>query len=297
MQTPGRPNPQWTILESLRWTTDYFVSHGIDTPRLDAEILLATALGLSRLDLYLRYDQPLSAEERSRFKGLIKRRIRREPVAYILEQKEFWTVSLRVTPDVLIPRPETECLVEASLALIPTNPLMKIFEIGTGSGAVSIALASERTGHQIIASDLSEIALCIARENARLNGLDGVVQFFCGNGCLPLKETDGPFDLIVSNPPYIQSDEINRLEPEIRQYEPKMALDGGPDGLECIRQILTTAHRHLKSGGHLLLEIGWDQPGGVQTIVDAVGAYDHIAFLKDLGGRNRVVRLRKENRY
>ncbi|RJQ57295.1 MAG: peptide chain release factor N(5)-glutamine methyltransferase [Desulfobacteraceae bacterium] len=288
------PGTKWTLLSLLKWTTDYFKSHGIENPRTDAEVLLAEALGLRRIDLYIRYDQPLTDDELSRFKAMIKRRIRREPVAYITGAKEFWSMDLRVTGDVLIPRPETELLVEAALDIIPNEAAaFRVFEIGTGSGAISLAIARERPAWQLFASDICVKAVTVARENAERNGLKERIQFFVGNGCKPLKEDLYSYDMIVSNPPYIKTDDLPGLQPEIYLYEPRKALEGGMDGLDTVRQIVGSAHRHLNRGGHLILEIGSDQRAGVQQIIESAGRYGSIAFFKDYSGHDRMVHARR----
>ncbi len=288
------PEPKWTILELLKWTTDFFKSRDIESPRADAEVLLAAALQMDRIDLYVRYDQPLTPEELSQFKLMIKRRIRREPVAYILGMKEFWSLSLRVSENVLIPRPETECLVEKALELIPVDSPLRIFDVGTGTGAIALALASERPRCRIIASDISLKALKVAGENAKHHSLSERVWFLSGNGFFPLKAEVPRLDMILSNPPYIRTAEIDRLQPEIAFYEPRTALDGGPDGLDCIRAIIGDAHRFLNSNGYLLLEIGYDQRKEVAQIAEAVGCYEAISFEKDYSGHDRLVRMRKK---
>jgi len=292
-QTTG-PEPRWTILKLLKWTTDYFKSHDIESPRADAEVLLAEALQIGRIDLYVRYDQPLTTDELSLYKSMIKRRVRREPVAYIVGVKEFWSMDLRVSGDVLVPRPETECLVEKALSLIPEDVELKILEIGTGSGAIALALTSERPRCRIIASDLSTKALDTAGKNAGIHGLSERIHFLCGSGSQPFKEDGRPFDLILSNPPYIRTDEIEGLQPEIVRYEPRMALDGGLDGLGCIREIIGSAHRFLKPQGYLLLEIGYDQRTGVEKIAQSVGRYGTVSIEKDYSGNDRVALIRKK---
>ncbi|MCK4985527.1 MAG: peptide chain release factor N(5)-glutamine methyltransferase, partial [Desulfobacterales bacterium] len=250
--------PEWTIIKLVQWATTYFSNHDIDSPRATAEILLAHVLNSRRIDLYLRYDQPLIPDELERFKALIKRRLKREPVAYILESKEFWSMDLQVTRDVLIPRPETECLVEKVLELLASdsNPASKlILELGTGCGAVILALASENPRHSYWATDISVNAIRIARQN----DLNGKVHFIIGDWFAPLRSKPGLFDLIVSNPPYIKSEDLNRLQPEIHAYEPLLALDGAADGLHCLRHIIQSAYFFLNPGGVIILEMGHDQ--------------------------------------
>ncbi|OQX28306.1 MAG: protein-(glutamine-N5) methyltransferase, release factor-specific [Desulfobacteraceae bacterium IS3] len=283
----------WTILEILKWASPYFASRNIDTPRLDAEILLSHALQCKRIDLYLRYDQPLCKNELALFKSLIKRRISREPVAYIVGKKDFWSLELEITGDVLIPRPETECVVETAISLLPPDVPKRILEIGTGSGAIVLALASEQPGNVFFASDRSVKAVEIARKNAFRNNLGERVHFFAGDWFAPLR-TDMPlFDMILSNPPYIRRGMIPQLAPEICKYEPSAALDGGPDGLAALRHIIRSAYSYLADGGHLLLEIGYDQKDAVQKIAAGCGYYEDISVIKDYGGHDRVVQMRK----
>jgi release factor glutamine methyltransferase len=298
---PKSRDPEWTIIKLLKWTTSYFKSHDIDSPRSTAEILLAHVLKLKRIDLYLRYDQPLSLNELSKFKVLIKRRIEREPVAYILGVKEFWSMDFAVTKDVLIPRPETECLVEAALSLLPEDnsndvkPAPKsILELGTGSGAVILAIASMRSKHTYFASDRSVEAVSLAGQNSKQHGLDTTVSFFCADWFMPLTGGRKRFDMIISNPPYVSTREIERLQPEIYKYEPVSALDGDKDGLFCLRHIINTAHHYLNRNGSLLLEIGHDQKNDVRSIIDQCGNYEHVVFTKDYSGYDRVVRMKKK---
>lgn len=284
--------PEWTIIKLLQWTTSYFKSSGIDSPRATAEILLAHTLGLKRIDLYLRHDQPLNKNELDLFKSLIKRRKNREPVAYITGVKEFWSMELEVTQDVLIPRPETECLVEEALLVLAKESLRntgKILEMGTGSGAVILAIASQKPGHLYFASDISFSALDVAIKNAKKLGFEDRISFFCGNWFLPLKGKDNLFDIILSNPPYIRKNEIRNLQPEINRFEPPTALDGGENGLNHVRYIIECACRFLNSEGNLLLEIGHDQKDAVDGIIKETGNYKQVYFRKDYSGLDRVV--------
>ena len=295
-QTNSRP-PEWTIIKLLKWATTYFRSHDIESPRASAEILLAHALDLERIDLYLRYDQPLDGEELNRFKALIKRRLKREPVAYIIGQKGFWSIDLNVSQEVLIPRPETECLVEAALeALSAATPdgSQRILELGTGSGAVILALAAQHADRQYYASDISLNAIRIARDNARRLSLEEYIRFFGGDWFAPLNPDCGCFDLILSNPPYIKSEALEDLQPEIFHFEPIRALDGGPDGLSCLRRIIDQAHCYLNPGGILLLEIGHDQRADVERLMEHCGQYDQFDCIPDYGGCDRVVQMRKK---
>lgn len=291
-------NGKWTILELLEWTASYFKSREVESPRASAEILLAHALHLNRIDLYLRYDQPLCNNELERYKALIKRRARREPVAYILGAKEFWSLELTVTPEVLIPRPETESLVETALGVLDGDLHLAprhILELGTGCGAIALALASQRPEHLYFASDLFKAATGIAKQNAKRHGLDDRIHFFVGDWMEPLQEKTQLFDMIISNPPYIPSGGIPELQPEIYKYEPLSALDGEEDGLGCLRKIIGAAHRSLKPRGSLVLEIGYDQKAAVQRIIERCEKYDEVVFSKDYSGMDRVARMRKKD--
>lgn len=284
--------PEWTIIKLLKWTTSYFKSNGVDSPRATAEILLAYTLGIKRIDLYLRHDQPLNRRELDLFKSLIKKRTNREPVAYIVGGKEFWSMELAVSQDVLIPRPETECLVEEALSVLAKEPLCnpkRILEMGTGSGAVILAIASQMPEHLYFASDISVNAAVIAMKNAKRLGYDNKISFFCGDWFLPLRERNNLFDIIVSNPPYIRKNDIENLQPEIKRFEPIEALDGGEDGLYHIRHIIKYAHLFLNNEGNLLLEIGHDQKDAVDKIVKETGNYKQVYCRKDYSGFDRVV--------
>ncbi|QTA82503.1 Release factor glutamine methyltransferase [Desulfonema limicola] len=287
----------WTIHKLLKWTDSYFKSRNIENPRASAEIILAHALGLKRIDLYIQYDQPLVDKELALFKSLIKRRINKEPVAYIVGKKEFWSMNLEVTRDVLIPRPETECLIEAALKFLPDDSKLhkkKILELGTGTGAITIALASERPFNMYFASDWSQKALAVAKRNAKQHILTGEVSFICGDWFGPFKENSIFFDMLLSNPPYIKTDIIPDLEPEIKDYEPFGALDGDKDGLGAIRHILYSACSYLADKGWMLLEIGHDQKEDVLKIVESCGTYENFCCLKDYSGNNRVVQIQKK---
>ena len=298
MQNQQKPSDsQWTILKLLKWTTSYFKNHNIESPRASAEILLSYALKVERIDLYLRHDQPLSEKELLRFKTLIKRRTDREPVAYIIGSKEFWSMEFEVTPDVLIPRPETESVVAEALSHLPASndaSSKRILEIGTGSGAIVLALASERPNHIFFASDRSEKAIAVALKNAKRHELDNTIHFFSAVWFEPLNERKQPFDMILSNPPYIRSGAIPGLQPEIYKYEPIEALNGGKDGLGPIKHIIEFGYRYLRSGGSLILEIGYDQKAQVHQIIEQSGHYCETAFNKDFSGHDRVVCMKKK---
>lgn len=286
----------WTIARLIAWTTDFFAGRSIDSPRMTAELLLAYGLGIGRIDLYLQYDKPLTQDELARFKALIKRRAEREPVAYITGIRGFWTLDLEVSPGVLIPRPDTECLVERALVdmadLAAGGRTLTVVDLGTGSGAIVLALASERPGHRYVAVDLSRDALAQARAN-RDRLLPGTPVLFVNGDWLEAFEPRQDMDLIVSNPPYIPRAVIDTLEPEVARFEPRLALDGDGDGLACIRRIVGSAEAFLRPGGVLLMEMGYDQKEAVRTLFDGYPGYDEVDFFTDYAGHDRVVRARK----
>lgn len=295
LKRPKSKIDEWTIIKLLEWTTSYFKNHKIESPRSCAEILLAFALNIDRIGLYLEYDKPLCKEELGKFKALIKRRVAGEPVAYILGSKEFWSMNFYVNRNVLIPRPETELLVEQALVLLPDDSTAypkNILELGTGSGAVVISIASERPENIFFSSDCSKEAIAIAKKNAVYLHVEEKINFFSGNWLLPLKESSCFFDIIISNPPYIPKDVIPDLQSEICKYEPLTALDGGKDGLSSLKTIIFNAHMYMKKHGYLLLEIGENQAEMLKKIIGDCGKYDQIKFIKDYSGYDRVVKLR-----
>ncbi len=298
MPNPSPPADEpWTIMRLIHSSAAFLKERGIDSPRTTAELLLAHALGLERVQLYMRHDQPLAPREVAAFRELIRRRLRREPVAYILGRKGFWTLELAVGPEVLIPRPETECLVEAALARLAAFPAerpARVLDLGTGSGAIILALASAAPRHRYFASDLSIGALATARRNALAAGLGQRAAFWAADWLEAFRPDGAFFELIVSNPPYIARAELAGLPPEIARHEPPLALDGGEDGLSSLRIILHGACRHLVPGGSLLLEIGAGQRTAVAGLADQAGGYDEVRCLTDLSGRDRVMALTKK---
>ncbi|MDL2269412.1 peptide chain release factor N(5)-glutamine methyltransferase [Desulfosarcina sp. OttesenSCG-928-A07] len=280
----------WTILDLIRWTTRYFADRGLENPRSEAEILLSHALGTRRIELYLNHDKPVGPNERTVFKALVRRRAAGEPVAYITGVREFWSLTLKVNPAVLIPRPETECLVEAVLPFLERAGKKKVLDMGTGSGAIAIALFHEHPEHQYTAMDRSMDALLLARANARSHGMENQIQWFCGNWDEALSPK-ARFDLIISNPPYIPTADILTLQREVQDHEPRQALDGSSDGLFCLRHIISIAHRHLFPSGLLALEMGWDQAEAVRSLAAATGKYEPARILKDYSGHDRVAIL------
>lgn len=280
----------WTVLELLRWTTDYFGRSGIDTARLDAEILLAHALESDRLRLYVDYEKPVLAKERDRFRALVQRRAgERVPVSLLLGQREFWSLPFRVTGDVLTPRPETETLVEATLSKISdSESMVRILDVGTGSGAIALSLASELPHAEITATDLSSPALQIATENADHLHMRERIRFLAGDLFEPVASER--FDLIISNPPYVARDDAASLPPEL-SHEPDMALFAGADGLEVIRRLVAEAGNHLSPGGWLLFELSPEQIETVEAELAGAG-FSEVERRFDLARLPRVVGAR-----
>jgi release factor glutamine methyltransferase len=281
---------QWTVLKILQWTTRYFKDRGLKQPRADAEVLLAYALNVERIQLYLNYDKPLSTDELARFRGIIRRRAAFEPTQYITGKQEFWSLEFRVSPAVLIPRPETEVLVEKALEIIGERH-SRVLDLGTGSGAIAVALACERAAIRVVATDRSWAAVETARLNAVRNGVADRVCFvvtdlFEAIAPLPL------FDVIVSNPPYVSDTEILDLAPEIANYEPRFALrGGGRQGLAIILKILERFRACLKPQGSFLMEIGQGQAEILEKECSAVltSGYE---FIEDYSGIKRVLHIR-----
>lgn len=277
----------WTVLDLLRWTTAHFGKQGIETARLDAECLLAYALDTQRLRLYLDFDKPVEEAERARFRDLVKRRgTDRVPVAHLTGRKEFWSLPLEVTPDVLTPRPDTETLVQAALERIEEPDAAGcVLDLGTGSGAVALALLSERPKLRAVATDVSPPALAVAGANAERLGLADRLDLRGGSLFAPV--AGERFDLVVSNPPYLAEGEAAGLAPELA-FEPRQALFAGPEGTEMLRALVAGAGAHLEPGGWLLLELAPDQAQVVAGWMRAAG-YEGVRVHDDLARRPRVV--------
>jgi release factor glutamine methyltransferase len=275
----------WTIKKLLDWTTDYFTKAKIENPHLEAEILLAHTLQIKRIDLYIRFEQVLTKDELARFKGCILRRKDHEPTAYITGIRSFMSLDLNVTKDVLIPRPETEILVESAIDIAKTLENPKILDIGTGSGAIAVSLAKYLPASYIYVTDISEKAIEAAELNAKKHGVQDRIKLEVAD-LFPKEALT--FDLIVSNPPYIKTADIDGLAPEIRDFEPRMAYDGGEDGLKYYKTIIGKAGGYLMSGGQLLLEI---DPGLLEAISKMAqeNGFGNFKIKKDLNGLERVV--------
>jgi len=290
-----------TRLDLIRWATNTLRDHQIENPRLNAELLLAHSLNFSREELYVRLRREIKEGRKGALERLIQRRISGEPLQYILGQQEFWSIHFKVDPRVLIPRPETELLVEQGLRILSEKTFEQnpsVLEIGTGSGAVAIALAKGVTHIFLVATDISGDALVLAKENAKSAGVQDRIQFVSGDLLSPFqpsKETRA-FDLILSNPPYIVRSEIGSLAKEVRNYEPVIALDGGEDGLVFYRRLVSQAPPFLREGGWLLLEVGQGQAERVAEQIRENGTFLEPQILPDLAGIERVVKAQKMER-
>lgn len=279
----------WTVGKLLTWTTDFLRKKGSESPRLDAEVLLAHVLQCERVRLYTSYEEEVGERDRSAYRELVRKRAEQAPVAYLVGRKEFFSLPLKVSPAVLIPRPDTETVVVEFLARFSASAGVRAVDVGTGSGCIAIASAHRHPGARFLAIDRSPEALAIARENAERHHLSDRIEFRQGDLLAPVQQ-DGPFDAILSNPPYIPTDEIDRLEPGVRDHEPRLALDGGPDGLRVVDRLIAQAVPLLKPGGHLILEIGTAQEGPVREIIAGHAELELAPTIRDAANHPRVIR-------
>jgi release factor glutamine methyltransferase len=320
------PAPPRALIDYLRLAGEHLRAKGIESHRLDAELLMAEALGASRVELYTNYERPLSRDEVDRYRELLRRRAAREPIAYILGKREFWSLDLLVDRRVLIPRPETETLVETTVRACtgrlgvssaptryeqadevagddaaraveatgepeaPAAATRRVLDIGTGSGAIAVAIAVELPMVTVVASDDSAASLEVAPKNAERHGVADRIEFRCGD-LFAAVEPNEVFDVIVSNPPYCKDDELATMEPEVREWEPRGALFGGPDGMRETARIIEGAAQHLAADGWLILEVGTQ----AQTVRDALvhAGWREVRSVLDLAGRERVVAARR----
>ncbi|NJD19558.1 MAG: peptide chain release factor N(5)-glutamine methyltransferase [Gemmatimonadetes bacterium] len=290
----GRDGEVWTVLRLMRWSGEYLEGKGVERGRLDAEHLLAHALGVKRLQLYLQYDRPLDREELDRFRPLLKRRAEREPLQYIVGRAAFRNLDLAVDRRVLIPRPETEILVDEVLGWAASRRAgaLTALDVGVGSGAIALSLLTEGPFSLVVATDSSAGALAGARENARGLGLEGRLDLREGTLFSALAPGEA-FDVVVSNPPYVAEAEAAILEPEVGVWEPPGALFAGPDGMAVLRALVAEAARLIVPGGLLALEVGAGQVGLVVADIEAAGGYGDVRVRRDLAGRERVVLARR----
>jgi release factor glutamine methyltransferase len=283
----------WTIKALLIWTTDYLAKKGIESPKTDALVLLAHVLGCKKVDLHVNFAEQPSEADRNRFKELIQRRVAGWPVAYLVGTRDFYLLTFEVTPAVLIPRPETETLVADALAFLKPKAAPAVLDLGTGSGCIGISIAHQKKDAHVTAVDISPDALEVAKRNAAKAGVADRMTFLQGDLFAPLT-AGSTFDLIASNPPYIAGHEFAGLQAEVRDHEPRAALDGGADGLAFYRRIAAAVSPFLKTGGKLLLEIGATQDEAVRGLLAAQPDLDVGPTLKDDAKHPRVVTAKKK---
>jgi len=286
----------WTVGRLLTWTTDYLKDHGSDSPRLDAEVLLAEALGCRRIELYTTFDTVPGEPARTAFRELVRRRAEGMPVAYLVGRREFYSLSFRVTPDVLIPRPETELLVVTLLDLARQRPVdrpIDVCDVGTGSGILAVCAAKHLPNCRVTAVDVNPAALEVARVNAAEHGVQERVELVESDlfSAVPPEQR---FDFVVSNPPYVSEAELETLIPEVRKFEPRVALLAGQRGTEVIESLLPQAAERLHPGGHLLVEISPMIHDAARALFEADGRYELGPTVKDLARLPRVVRARRK---
>jgi len=313
MTTTATTKRTWTILELIDWSREYLAEKGFEHPRLETELLLGHAISLPRIELYLQYERRLKEPELAAFKTLLKRRLAGEPVQYVTGTAGFMLADFEVTSDVLIPRPETEALVEVAARLIAEwfdadrtsaqaadaagdttgdgTPIL--VDIGTGSGVIAVTLAQKFPAAKVIATDVSPEALAVAAGNAERIGVSDRVTFVEGTGLAPLHELGlaGRVDGLISNPPYICSSDMDGLPTEVRDFEPRLALDGGGDGLDCLRSIIEDVPDVLADGGVMALEFGDGQADAVRDLT--ASALADVSIHRDYAGRDRIVTGRK----
>lgn len=285
----------WTIGRLLTWTTDYLRQRSGDDARLEAEVLLAEARGCQRIDLYAAYNEPASEPVRTAFRELVRRRAEGEPVAYLVGRREFFSLSFRVTPDVLIPRPETEMLVLTLLDRMKEGrfePPIRIADVGTGSGIIAVCAAKHGPDCRVTAIDISPAALKVAAANATDHGVDAQIDWV-ESDLLEGLAADARFDTIVSNPPYIAEDERAELSADVYAHEPEIALFAGPKGTQVVERLVPQAAQRLVPGGWLLLEINPRSQAAVEQLIESTGCFQPAETVKDLAGLPRVVQARK----
>ncbi len=296
MAASASESEPWTVKRLLGWTQEHFARQGLESPRLCSEILLAHAMGCQRLMLFTQHELVPGKDVLDAFRANVQQAAEGRPIAHLTGSKEFFSLSFEVSADVLIPRPETEILVERVIHLVRHGgqPAPTIIDLGTGSGCIAISLAANLPDAKVIATDISEQAITVARRNAERHGVSDRIDFLVGDLLAPWEHSSGsrPADIIVSNPPYIAETQVDTLSRTVRAFEPHAALFGGRDGLAVIRRILAEAPRWMVPGGHLLLEIAFDQAERVRDLPDAAHWTDLVTY-RDGGGHERVVHLRR----
>ena len=290
--SPAADDRPWTVGRLLSWTTEWLASRGAETARLDAEVLLAHVRGCPRIALYTAFDEPVADAERARFREFVKRRGAGEPVAYLVGSREFFSLAFAVSPAVLVPRPETEGLVVRVIDLCKAAEAPRIVDVGTGSGAIAVALAKHLPRARLVATDVSPEALAVARANAARHGVAERIEFVACD-LFDDPAAAGPWDVIVSNPPYVRDDEFESLPPDVRLYEPRGALVAGPRGVEVVERLAAAAAARLTAGGWLVVEIGPAVAAAASAVLAAQPGLVPGATIADLAGLSRIVQARR----
>lgn len=289
----------WTIRRLLTWTTDFFARRSVDAPRLSAEMLLAHALSVPRIRLYMDYERVVGPAELTAYRELVRRAADHEPVAYLTGSAPFFSLELEVNRAVLIPRPDTETLVEHALEMCRLGRVLssspRVIDVGTGSGAIALAMASRLPSANVVATDVSPQAIAVAKRNAERLKLSERIVFLIGDLFDALDGTPEarPFDLVMSNPPYIPSDAIEQLDRSVRDYEPHLALDGGADGMSFHRRILSACESRLVKGGWVFLEMQFDQGSALRALAGSMSFLEDVRLLRDAAGHERVLVARR----
>jgi len=281
---------EWTIQKLLNWTTEYLTQKKVDSPRLSAELLLSSVLGLKRIELYTQYNRVVEEEHLAKLREMVKRAGRHEPIAYLVGKTEFYSIEFEVTPDCLIPRPETELLVQRAIEFLRQRPSPRqVCDLCTGCGTIAVAVAKNTPDAKVIATDISAPALAVAARNIEKHKLQDRIELRQGDLFDPLIAQLDQFDLIVCNPPYVSAAEYEELEKNVKDYEPRIALYAGDQGLDMYRRIAERVTEFLKGDGALLLEIGYKQGPAVQQLLEQTGQFPCVKIDKDLSGHDRMV--------
>ena len=287
----------WTIQKLLNWTTEYLTEKGIESPRLSAELLLSHTVGITRIELYTQFDRSVPPEQLDILRDIVKRAGQNEPIAYLVGRTEFYSLQIDVTPDCMVPRPETELLVERAIEFLRTRRTgtQYICDLCTGSGCIAVAIAENFSNARIIATDICDAALAVAAGNIKKHQLSDRITLLCGDLFDPvISGLDvNEFDLILSNPPYVSTAEYENLDKNVKDYEPKKALFAGVDGLDVYSRIIEKAGQFLKHDGALMMEIGYAQGPAVKELLEKTGEYAEIKIEKDFHNNDRIVTASK----
>ncbi len=286
----------WTITKLLNWVTQFFTDKGIDSPRLSAELLLSYVLGLKRIELYTQHNSAVEKQELDKLRELVRRAGQHEPIAYLVGKTEFYSMELNVTQDCMIPRPETELLVQRAIEFLRTrNGNQFVCDLCTGNGCIAVAIAKNYPNAKIIATDICDAALAVAATNIEKHHLQDKITLLSGDLFDPIiPQLDvGKFDLIVCNPPYVSSSEYEKLDKNVKNYEPRLALFAGDDGMDIYRRIIERIDSFLKSDAALILEIGYAQGQAIKELLEQAGTFAEVRIEKDLHNNDRIVTAQK----